>query len=158
ITIIRIEPVVGRFERDPGSNGNRFVTRARYLEVDLVLRFELNLFVIYPTRQMHEPVDFEQSRAVEPLVFFRLWLNGHQFFSFESRPQRSLAQISFSTLQPALAEGGHWAASFSKPQRPQARDCTLQCARRSPMPRPYKAMQDTSAPVHSGLESYGSVR
>ncbi len=68
VAVVGIEPVIGRPQHPAGGDEDRFVPRPGDLEEDLVLAFELDLFVVQPPGQVHDPVDVEQVGLGEDLL------------------------------------------------------------------------------------------
>ena len=60
IAIVRIEPVVGRLQRQTGGDEHRFMACAADLEKDLALVLELNFLVVEFAREDHAAVDAQQ--------------------------------------------------------------------------------------------------
>src|SRR4051794_18591998 len=57
ITVVGIEPVVSGPQGHPGGDQHRFVARAADLKENLVLSFELNLFIVEAAGQIHRPIN-----------------------------------------------------------------------------------------------------
>ncbi len=71
IAIVRIEPVVTRFQDDACGNKHRLMTRTADLEEDPVLSLHLDLFVVDTTRQIHRAIHVDQQLAVRQIAGLR---------------------------------------------------------------------------------------
>src|SRR5260370_33920291 len=104
---------------------------ARYLKEDPVLALELDLLVVDLPRHVHDAVHAQNRFAIEPVILFNLWLDGHQ------EPP-----VVYSPTSPMLPD---WV---------DTRQYTL-LSRRRPL---YKARPDTSGPGRCARGNCGSGR
>src|SRR5215471_5851606 len=77
ITVVWNEPVIGRLHCERSGDEHRFVTSPRNLKEDPVLRLQLQLFIVYPARHVHQAIDLEHGLTIEAVMFFDLRLTGH---------------------------------------------------------------------------------
>ena len=101
VPIIRIEPVVLRFQREPRCHSHRFMPRARNLKKDFLLPLQQDLAVVHPSRGEHDAIRIDQPFAAQALirlvcevVFVELGIDfsrGHS--SFFTPPGLSLATL-----------------------------------------------------------------
>jgi hypothetical protein len=78
VTVVRNEPVIAGLHNERCDDEHCLVTRTRDLKKDSVLGLELQLFIVYSPRHVHQAIDLEHGVAVKAVVFFYLRLTGHQ--------------------------------------------------------------------------------
>src|SRR5579862_9344753 len=79
IAVIRVEPVIARFQRQTGSHTDRLVTCARHLEEDLLLPLEQNFPVINAPGGVHQAVGLDELFSCKSVIKLGLLCAiGHQ--------------------------------------------------------------------------------
>ena len=74
VAIVGVEPVHAGTQKKTGSGSDRFVTRARDLEVDFALALELDFAVVQPPREIHRAVQTDKRVTVQAVVLGRFQL------------------------------------------------------------------------------------
>src|SRR4029079_6212603 len=114
MTLIVIEPIVSCFQRHGGGNKHSFVSGSTNLEIDPILSFELNLFVVDSPRCIHCAVlleDWFSIRWLLPLRFNKSRFGCLHWFCIEDRSW--LGDFNRSGTRGGRGFGSHWLLDHS---------------------------------------------